>query len=141
MYFHSNIKMLRKRRHKTQDEVAEQLQMKRSTLSGYENRIAQPGLDALIAFSNYYRIAIDTLIRTDLEKLSEIQIRQLESGEDVFLRGGNLRILSTTINSKNEENIELVPEKAKAGYTSGFSDPDFISDLPVFQLPFLSKGL
>ncbi|MBN1132708.1 MAG: LexA family transcriptional regulator [Bacteroidales bacterium] len=140
MYFHSNIKMLRKRRHKTQDEVAEQLQMKRSTLSGYENRIAQPGLDALIAFSNYYRIAIDTLIRTDLEKLSEIQIRQLESGEDVFLRGGNLRILSTTINSKNEENIELVPEKAKAGYTSGFSDPDFISDLPVFQLPFLSKA-
>jgi len=140
MYFHSNIKMLRKRRRKTQDEVAEELNMKRSTLSGYENRIAQPGLDALLAFSDYYRIAVDTLIKSDLEKLSEIQLRQLESGEDVFLRGGNLRILATTINSKNEENIELVPEKAKAGYANGFSDPEYISELPVFQMPFLSKG-
>ena len=139
MYFHSNIKMLRKRRHKTQDDVAERLQMKRSTLSGYENRVAQPGIDILTTFSNYYQIAIDTLIKTDLERLSETQLRQLENGEDVFLRGGNLRILASTVDSNNEENIELVQEKAKAGYTNGFADPDFISALPVFQLPFLSK--
>jgi len=140
MYFHSNIKLLRKRRHKTQDEVAERLNMKRSTLSGYENRVAQPGPEILMAFSNYYRIAIDTLLKTDLEKLSELQLRQLENGEDVFLKGGNLRILASTVDSKNEENIELVGEKARAGYTNGFSDPEFINDLPVFQLPFLSKS-
>ena len=140
MYFHSNIKMLRKRRRKTQDEVAERLQMKRSTLSGYENQVAQPGVDILTAFSSYYQIAIDTLIKTDLEKLSETQLRQLENGEDVFLRGGNLRILASTVDSNNEEYIDLVQEKAKAGYTNGFSDPDFISALPVFQLPFLSKA-
>jgi len=138
MYFDSNIKLLRKRLKLTQDEVAAQLRMKRSTLSGYENRVAQPGLDVLLHFSDYYRIAIDTLLKVDLSKLSETQLRQLEHGEDVFLRGGNLRVLASTVDAHNQENIELVPLKAQAGYTSGFADPEYIGALQVFQLPFLS---
>ena len=129
MYFDSNIKLLRKRRKRTQDEVAEALRMKRSTLSGYENRVAQPGIDVLLQFSEYYRIAVDTLLRVDLSNLSETQLRQLENGEDVFLRGGNLRILASTVDASNKENIELVPVKAQAGYTSGFADPEYINEL------------
>lgn len=138
MYFDANIKLLRKRKKRTQDEVSEALHMKRSTLSGYENRVAQPGLEVLLRFSEYYHIAVDTLLRVDLSKLSETQLRQLENGEDVFLRGGNLRVLASTVSSSNEENIELVPVKAQAGYTSGYADPEYISELQVFQLPFLS---
>ena len=139
MYFDSNIKLLRKRRKLTQDEVAEQLSMKRSTLSGYENRVAQPGLDVLLLFSSYYKISVDTILKVDLGKLSETQLRQLEHGEDVFLKGGNLRILASTVDTENQENIELVPVKAQAGYTNGFADPEYISELQVFQLPFLSE--
>jgi len=138
MYFDSNIKLLRKRKKLTQDEVAALLQMKRSTLSGYENKVAQPGLDILLLFSAYYNIAIDTLLKVDLSSLRESQLQQLEHGEDVFLRGGNLRVLASTVNAHNQENIELVPVKAQAGYTSGFADPEYISELQVFQLPFLS---
>ncbi len=138
MYFDSNIKLLRKRKKHTQDEVATQLQMKRSTLSGYENKVAQPGLDILLLFSAYYNIAIDTLLKVDLSKLRETQLQQLEQGEDVFLRGGNLRVLASTVDAHNQENIELVPVKAQAGYTNGFADPEYISELQVFQLPFLS---
>jgi len=119
--------------------VAAQLEMKRSTLSGYENRVAQPGLDVLLLFSDYYHVAVDTLLKVDLSTLSETQLRQLEQGEDVFLRGGNLRVLASTVNASNQENIELVPVKAQAGYTNGFSDPEYISELQVFQLPFLSE--
>ena len=140
MYFHSNIKLLRRRRNRTQDDVAVQLQMKRSTLSGYENQVAQPGVDVLLHFSDYYHIAVDTLLKVDLSALSETQLRQLEQGEDVFIKGGGLRILASTVNAANEENIELVPEKARAGYTSGFADPEFIRELKVFQLPFLSRN-
>lgn len=139
MFFSSNIKFLRKRRGRTQDDVAVALNMKRSTLSGYENDIAQPGFEALIAFSKYYNVAIDTLIKVDLSKLPESQVRQLERGYDVFIKGSGLRILTTTVGTDNEENIELVSEKAKAGYTSGFADPEYISVLPAFRLPFLSK--
>ena len=138
-YFSSNIKILRKRRRLTQDEVAEKLGMKRPTLSGYENEVSQPTVTALIAFSKFYSIAIDTLLNIELEKLSELQLRQLEHGEDVFIKGGRLRVLATTVNEHNDENIELVNEKAKAGYATGFADPEFINHLPRFQLPFLSK--
>jgi transcriptional regulator with XRE-family HTH domain len=123
----------------TQDDVATALGMKRSTLSGYENSVAQPGMEALVSFSNYFRIAIDTLVRVDLSKLPESQLRQLEKGYDVFIRGSNLRVLATTVGSDNNENIELVAEKAKAGYKTGFADPEYISILPTFRLPFLSR--
>ena len=139
MFLSSNIKFLRKRMERTQDDVATSLDMKRSTLSGYENGIAQPAMEALIAFSNYFKIAIDTLIRVDLTSLPESQMRQLERGYDVFLTGSNLRVLTTTVGKDNEENIELVSEKAKAGYKSGFADPEYISVLPTFRLPFLSR--
>lgn len=140
MHFSSNIKLLRNRRGRTQDDVANALEMKRSTLSGYENQVAQPGIDALMAFSQYFNIAIDTLIRVDLLKLSESQLSQVERGFDVYLKGSKLRVLATTVDNENNENIELVNEKASAGYTQGFADPDFIKVLPTFQLPFLSKN-
>ena len=60
--FASNIKLLRKRRGRTQDETAFILGMKRSTLSGYENEVAQPGIDALLAFSKYFGISVDTML-------------------------------------------------------------------------------
>jgi transcriptional regulator with XRE-family HTH domain len=139
MYFKTNIKFLRKRRKRTQDDVAFALNMKRSTLSGYENGFAQPGIEALAKFSDYYGIAIDTLIKVDLTTLSESQLTQLEHGYDIYIKGSTLRVLATTVGNDNEENIELVNEKAKAGYTTGFADPDYISILPTFRLPFLSK--
>ena len=140
MYFSSNIKLLRKRRGRTQDDVAHALDMKRSTLSGYENQVAQPGIDSLMAFSKYFNIAIDTLIRVELSELSESQLSQIERGFDIYLKGSKLRVLATTVDNDNNENIELVNEKASAGYTHGFADPDFIRVLPTFQLPFLSRS-
>lgn len=138
MYFASNIKFLRKRRGRTQDESAAALNLKRSTLSGYENGVAQPGIEILVSFSGYFNISIDTLLKIDITKLSESQLGELERGYDAYIKGSNLRVLTTTVDSGNRENIELVPEKAKAGYTTGYADPEFIGDLPVFHLPFLS---
>ena len=138
MYFTSNIKILRKRKGRTQDEVAFTLKLKRSTLSGYENGVAQPGIEVLIAFSGYFNISIDTLLKVDMSKLSESQLGELERGYDAYVKGSNLRVLTTSVNSDKRENIELVPEKAKAGYTTGYADPEYIGELPVFTLPFLS---
>ena len=139
MFFSSNIKFLRKHRGRTQDDVAFALNMKRSTISGYENEVSEPNLEALIAFSKYFGIAIDTLVKIDLSGISPSQLSQLERGYDVHLKGGNLRVLATTVNTDNHENIELVNERAKAGYTTGFADPEYIKVLPTFSMPFLSR--
>ena len=139
MIFASNIKLLRKRRKQTQDEVANALDMKRSTVSGYENEVAQPGIDVLIAFSKYYNIAIDTLIKEDLSLLTENQLAQVERGFDTFISGGELRIHATSVDSENNENIELINYKASAGYRAGYADPEYIRVLPTFHMPFLSR--
>jgi transcriptional regulator with XRE-family HTH domain len=139
MYFASNIKLLRKRKGRTQDDVAHALDIKRSTLSGYENGIAEPGMKTLLDFARYYKVSVDTLIKVDLSGLLESQLSQLERGDDVFITGSNLRILATTVDTGNNDNVELVSEKAKAGYATGFADPDYIRILPTFNLPFLRK--
>jgi len=139
MFFRTNIKFLRKRNKFTQDELASALNMKRPTLSGYENGVATPNIEIILQFAKHYHIAIDTLVKIDLRKLSENQLKQLEQGNDAYLTGSKLRVIATTVDSKNNENIELVPERAKAGYKTGYADPEYIKELPVFQLPFLSK--
>jgi len=137
--FASNIKLLRKRRGRTQDDVAFALDMKRSTLSGYENEVAQPGIEALLQLSNYYGVSVDTLLKIDLSGLRESELSQLEKGYDVFITGSKIRVLATTVDSGNNENVELVNQKASAGYRTGFADPEYIKVLPTFHMPFLSK--
>ena len=139
MYFDSNIKFLRTRKKLTQDQLAVAIEIKRSTLNNYENGISGPSIQSLVTLSDYFHVAIDTLLRVDLAKLRESQLYELEHGQDVFLKGSNLRVMATTVDRQNRDNIDLVSEKAKAGYTNGFSDPEYISELPVFQLPFLSS--
>jgi transcriptional regulator with XRE-family HTH domain len=140
VYISSNLRLLRNRKGLTQEDLSRLLQIKRSTLNGYENGISRPSLEGLIQLSDFFGVSIDSLIRIDFEKLSEFNFRQLQNGSDPFQRGSNLRILSSTVDSQNIENIEMVPEKAKAGYTTGFADPEFIQDLPRYQLPFLSRN-
>jgi transcriptional regulator with XRE-family HTH domain len=138
MYFNHNIKLLRTRKNLTQDMVANELGFSRSTLNSYENgSIKNPTLDALLTFSKYYKVSIDTLVKVDLGKLSQFQLLDLERGNDVYVTGSRLRVLATTVDNQNKENIEVVPLKAKAGYKNGYADPDFVKKLPSFQLPIL----
>lgn len=138
-YFGNNIKLLRKRKKRSQEEMADALEIKRSSLSGYENGVAEPNYTTLIKLSQYFNLSIDKLLTVDLSSISISQLEELEKGYDIDLTGNRLRVLATTIDSDNEENIELVSVEAKAGYTAGYADPDFIKVLPTFNLPFLSK--
>ncbi len=139
MYFSSNFKFLRSRKKRSQEEVAAGLGIKRSSINNYENEYALPGIDMLPTISKYFGISIDFFLNEDLTAMSESKLRELELGHDAYIKGTKLRILATTVDSKNRDNIELVPHKARAGYTAGYNDPEFISALPTFQLPFLSK--
>ncbi|MBL7812281.1 MAG: helix-turn-helix domain-containing protein [Bacteroidetes bacterium] len=140
MYLKENIKLLRKRRKRSQEEVAKSLSITRSAYNSYENGVAEPGITLLLRLADFYQVNLDKLVKVDLSTLPESQLSQLEKGFDLDLNGTRLRVLTTTVNTNNEENVELVPLKAKAGYTTGYADPDFISVLPAFNLPFLSPN-
>ena len=91
MYFAKNIKFLRKRKNRTQDEVAEALGMKRPTLSGYENEVAMPNIPALVLFSDYFGMAIDTLVKVvDVNDgytvIPELHVNLLEASQKRNIR-------------------------------------------------------
>lgn len=136
----NNFKLLRKRIKKSQEEVAQDLNLTRSTYSGYENGVAQPNLESLVAFSDYYKVPIDDLVRKDFESLSESEWNRLDKGLYADVKGQKLRVLTAVVDQNEEELIELIPMKASAGYTAGYADPDYLKVLPTFHLPFLSKN-
>lgn len=139
MHFASNIKFLRKRAGTSQEEVAEQLQLKRPSLSGYENGSAEPNFETLLRFAAYFHIPTDVLLKKDLNTLSAFELAALDNEEELDLSGRKLRVIATTVDPDGQDYIELVPIKARAGYTAGYGDMKYIKELSQFKLPFLDK--
>jgi transcriptional regulator with XRE-family HTH domain len=140
MMLGNNLKLLRKQKKKSQEEVAGDLKLTRSSYSGYENGIAEPGLDNLVALGNYFSVPLDQLLTRDFSTLSELEWLSIETGVFADVNGKKLRVLTSMVNENDDELIELIPQQARAGYTVGYSDPDYLKVLPTFSLPFLSKN-
>lgn len=138
MYFAENIKFLRKRKAMSQSDLSSVLDLTRTTLAGYEKSV-QPPFKTLIKFAEYFNVSIDALVRYKLNALSEFQLAQIEGGFDIDVTGQKLRLLTVSVDKEGKENIEMVPVKAQAGYTSDYGDTEFIASLPKFSLPFLPQ--
>ena len=139
-FFSSNLKVLRERRKRTQEEMASFIGIKRSIWNNYENEISNPSIENLLSISEYFGISINTLLTLDFTKLSGAEMSNLEKGQDIYVKGSKLRVLSITVNEKNENNVEMVSIKAKAGYTAGYGDPEYIGKLPSYHFPLLSAN-
>lgn len=140
-YWASNLKFLRNRKKISQETMAEKLDIARSKLAMQETgAVKNLSLEDLIKFSEYFKISIDTLLKVDLVKLGELKLRELEAGNDVYISGGRIRVLSISVDQNNKENVEFVPVKAKAGYLAGYNDPTYIGKLPKLSLPHLPEN-
>ena len=125
-----NIKFLRKTHGLTQDDLAKKLGISRYKIGSYEEDRALPKLELLQFLANYFGLNLDTLINARLwEDETGINLNSSNSNAN------NFKVLTTVVNSSNEERFALVPQKAAAGYTVGYSDPEFIENLPIFDLP------
>ena len=141
IFWSVNIKFLRLRQKLSQEALAEKLGITRVKLNAHESgRTTNPTIDDLINFSELFRMSIDSLLKIDLSKLSEQKIKDLELGSELFMKGDNIRVLAVTVDKEENENVEYVPVKAKAGYRSGYNDPEFLASLPKFNLPNLPKN-
>ena len=126
-----NIKHLRSLKKLSQEALAEELSVTRSRISSYEENRSSPTLEFLIDFSDYFKIPIDIIIKNDLTKATDVS----------FIEVGNKRVLfPITVDSDNENLIEVIPAKASAGYLWGYDDPEYIEQLDKIKLPFLPTG-
>lgn len=138
LFFGKNVKFLRLRKQLTQEALASKLTVSRSKLNCIETgQTKSPTVEDLIRYSEYFRISIDTLLKIDISLLGELKLRELEAGNDVYMKGGNLRVVAISVDKANNENVEYVPVKAKAGYTAGYHDPEYIAGLPRYSHPNL----
>lgn len=135
-----NLKVLRKRNKISQEELSKSLDLTRSTYSGYENAAAEPSLETLIKIADFYGLSLDTLMRVRLGDVDDSEVDRILKKGSPDTTGENLRILTISVDDEDGERVELVEEKAKAGYTTGYSDPEYLKVLPTFNLPFLSKN-
>jgi len=64
----------------------------------------------------------------------QLQVSAVEEPRAAY--GTGVRVLTVQVDTKNNENIELVSSRAAAGYIAGgFLEPEFIGQLPSFNLP------
>jgi len=136
----NNLRFLRKRRGFTQQELAEKLGIRRSSIGAYEENRATPRYDTLEGVSDFFGVSIDMLVREDLSQMSEDDFQELKKGGRLDVDGKKIRVLQVLVDEKNRENIVFVPQKASAGYLNGFADREYIEELPSFYLPMLGPG-
>lgn len=128
-----NIRFIRKQLKLTQDQFGQQLGIKRSLVGAYEEGRAEPRLELLHKMASMAGLPVDALISTDLNKSDAPALEKKD-----FSRGKEVLVVS--IDSNKRDNIELVPQKAAAGYMNGYADADYVKELPKFNLPNLSTG-
>jgi len=121
-----NLKYLRKKKGHTQQQFADIMSIKRSLVGAYEEDRAEPKYELLKRIAEHFELTIDEFINEEITDKWKPKLKG---------QGSNLRILSISVDQQDNENIEMVPTKASAGYLNGFADPEYIKDLPKFQLP------
>jgi phage repressor protein C with HTH and peptisase S24 domain len=131
-FFSQNIAYLRRSlpEKPSQDKLATELGLKKSTLAAYEGGRAEPKYSDLVRFAEFFGVSTDDLLRKELS-------REQPTAPVLQVVPNDFRVLVTTVDKQDRENIEFVPVKAVAGYTQGYNNEEYISALPVFQVPFL----
>jgi transcriptional regulator with XRE-family HTH domain len=124
-----NIRFLRKNKGLTQEELANKIGIKRSVVGAYEEVRAEPKIQTLQNLAHFFNVSIDGLVNIDLSK------KKVGNKTAVDIEGSTLRILPVIVKGDETELISIVPVKAVAGYLNGYSDSEFIEELPRFNLP------
>lgn len=68
MTFGENLQFLRKRRGMTQEELAEQMDVSRQSVSKWESNSAYPEMDAILRLCDLFSCDMDTLLRGDVSR-------------------------------------------------------------------------
>ena len=72
MDFGKRLKMIRKLHNVTQQELADALNISRSTIAGYETKGKEPDYATLIRISDYFHISVDNLLRESIKQSNSV---------------------------------------------------------------------
>jgi transcriptional regulator with XRE-family HTH domain len=131
-FINKNLKFLRGQQNMTQKQLAEKLGLKQAAIGAYEEERSTPPLASLLDITKIFNVNLDDLVRIDLSRSDK------DRKANSTTRGRE--ILAITVDSNNKENVELVTQKASAGYLSGYQDVEYVKELPKINMPVLPKN-
>jgi len=119
-----NVKHLRKLLGFTQATFAEQIGATRAQIGSYEEGRATPPNAILIEIHKLCSVTLDQWILQDLTYLEKEDLESSNKSE-ASLPG---------------KTIPMIPQRVAAGYLQGFSDPEYLDQLPQIYFPMLRQG-
>ncbi len=106
----NNIRYLRKRNGWSQEQLAERLQIKRSSIAAYESKNVRPRLDLVLAMSKLFKVSISDLIEKDLAKA---EWREERSENESEHEGGVIEsVENQSFGVHDPEDLKLFIEKS-----------------------------
>ncbi|AZA83727.1 XRE family transcriptional regulator [Chryseobacterium lactis] len=129
--FSDNIRFLRGKKEKTQQELADSLAITRSRYVAYEDGRSEPPIELIVKISKLFHVSIDLLVSVDIRKYPVEEILKLPD---------NRIVLPVIVDHSGNNVIEIVSQKASMGYLEGYSDVGYIENLQRVTLPFLANG-
>lgn len=154
LVFRENLTFLKNSRGVTQADIGLQVGKGGNTIGYWEKGKGEPSVSDIHTLSQYFDISIFDLLYTDLAKgnLTENPENSKKSNLKGNLKGNLTPEIASdeksvlrmpqvvTVDTSGEENVILVPVRARAGYLHGYEDPQFISKLPAYSLPGFRNG-
>jgi transcriptional regulator with XRE-family HTH domain len=99
----------------------------------WEESLMEPSVEDIFTIAQIFEVSIDDLLKGSLVQTTPNLVN--ESGVK-YSRMPKV----ITVDGLGQDNVVLVPVRARAGYLSGYEDPDFIQTLPTYRLPGLNHG-
>jgi transcriptional regulator with XRE-family HTH domain len=163
--FGENLKFLRDKHRLKQSDMLPLLGFSQTTWNNYERGVSLPKMSDLEKISDHFRILESDLLHTELTyhtrmddvtnryaacKTPENHVVQEQPQTLIAKRAGHHvpvpprthsgTPMVITVDGQGRDNIVYVPIKAQAGYLLGYSDKEYIENLPSFHMPGLNNG-
>jgi transcriptional regulator with XRE-family HTH domain len=164
--FGENLKFLREQHHLKQSDMLPLLGFSQTTWNNYERGVSLPKMGDLEKISDHFRILESDLLHTELTyhpRMEDVTDRyaackapandpgrtpaptrhsgpvpMVKEPNTAPVHGGMPAVI--TVDAQGRDNIIYVPIRAQAGYLMGYSDKEYIENLPSFQMPGLHNG-
>ena len=98
MGFSKRLKLLRKNADVTQDELAQYLQVSRSTIAGYETKNRQPDYDKLYMIAQFFHVISGSDIRP-------VEVSTVDSSMNERMLKYHLRTIYATLSLKSKQDL------------------------------------
>jgi transcriptional regulator with XRE-family HTH domain len=131
--YYQRIKEFRKSKKMSLQEVADKVDLAKSTLSDFENGKSSVSTDNLILICRAIGADIGWVMTN--KEYGTAEHKEFSEPPLTYQKKDNGMPLMITVDNAGDENIVLVNTKAQAGYPTHYLEPEYYRNLPSFKLP------